>query len=58
MAEKLETVFGIDLNSIKIPFAEAIADIINWSQWLWWKDDEFTESELGQFLFFIRSVNY
>jgi len=47
MAEKLETVFGIDLNSIKIPFAEAIADIINWSQWLWWKDDEFTESELG-----------
>ncbi|MEW6717541.1 MAG: hypothetical protein AB1345_08565 [Chloroflexota bacterium] len=58
LAPRLFSAFGIDINSIKIQFAQTVADIINWSQWTWWNDDEFTESELGKFLFFIRSVNY
>ena len=52
--------FGFHLTDIKVPFAEAVADIINWSpwnNWAWWNDDEFIETELGSFLEFIRRVH-
>jgi len=55
--EILHEQFNVNLDDIKVEFAEAVADIINWGEgWSWFKDEEFMQSELGQFLLFIRGI--
>jgi hypothetical protein len=51
--------YGINIDDAKIEFAESVADIISWDRdWTWWQDEDFLQSELGQFLEFLRSINF
>ena len=44
--------FGIDVESLKLPLAEAVGDILNHSGSDWFQDEEFMATELGGFLKF------
>jgi hypothetical protein len=57
LATRLLDAFSLDLQPIKVQFAEAVSGFINWAtDWVWHRDEEFMASDLGLFLQFLRRV--
>ena len=58
--ERLRTRLGFELEPVKMPLAEAVADLLNASIWdhrkPWWDDQSFMTTELGRFLDFLRGI--
>ncbi|MGS1125672.1 hypothetical protein ACVCL3_01610 [Rhodanobacter sp. UC4437_H4] len=52
----LQENFGVDLNAKKMGIAVALGEFLNDHQWAWWQDDDFMNTELGQFLRFIQNM--
>lgn len=48
--------FDIDLNPYKLELAEVIAEKLNHKMWAWWQDEDFNNTELGQFLIFVQGI--
>jgi hypothetical protein len=53
---QLKDYLGIDISLNKIEFATTVAGILNHPDFIWWRDDTFLGSELGQFLQFIQKI--
>jgi hypothetical protein len=53
----LKDIFALDINSMKLELAEAVASRLNDPWWPWWQDTELMETELGRFLEFVRRVS-
>lgn len=58
--ERLRTRIGFDLERVKVPLAQAVADLLNATIWdrgkPWWDDQLFMTTELGRFLDFLRGI--
>ena len=48
--------FGVDISGRKIELAEAIGEILNDPEFIWWQDVQFMGNELGKFIQFIQKV--
>lgn len=60
IVEKLRTGLGLDIENIKVPLAQAVADLLNETIWRsrkpWWQDEAFMGTELGRFLDFLQRI--
>lgn len=56
VVQLLKDIFALDLNPMKLDLAEAAASRLNNPWWSWWQDAEFMQTEMGQFLEFVRRV--
>lgn len=60
IGEQLKAALGLDIERIKVPLAEAVADILNGpslrATTAWWDDQSFMATELGRFLHFLRLI--
>jgi hypothetical protein len=52
----LQGKYGIDINPLKLPLANAVGDILNYPLVAWWQQEDFMETELGKFLRFIMDI--
>jgi hypothetical protein len=48
--------YGLDLEPLKLLLADAVAGLLNKPLFGWWQNEEFMDSELGNFLKFIMDV--
>lgn len=48
--------YRVDIESLKLPLADAVGDILNHPRFAWWQKEDFMETELGQFLKFTMDV--
>jgi len=50
----LASTFGVDIAGTKVGLADALAVALNATNW--WSDKQFLDTELGQFLLFVRQI--
>lgn len=55
VSKSLETLYGLNINSLKLELASQVGDILN-REVIWWQDERFLKTELGRFLQFIQRV--
>jgi len=47
---------GLNIESLKLPLADTVGDILNHPGFVWWKDEGFMKTELGEFLKFTWQI--
>jgi hypothetical protein len=48
--------YGLDLDPLKLELATQVADHLNHPDVVWWRDEQFLETDLGRFLQFVQGV--
>ena len=56
VVKKIEDVWGLKLEPLKLDIATIIAESLNNPRWAWWQDEKFMKTELGQFIDFIIKI--
>lgn len=56
VVKQIKEVFEIDLNPLKIDIALLIAEKLNDPRSAWWQDEEFMQTELGEFIHFVQNI--
>ena len=52
----LRDFYKVNINSFKIQLAEMVGELLNTRWWNWYHEQDFMQSELGQFLSFIQQI--
>lgn len=56
VVRKVQEIFGVNCEPIKLDIASVVAERLNDWNWAWWKDNEFMQTEIGQFLRFVQNI--
>jgi len=54
--KKVQEIFGIKCEPIKLDIASIVAENLNDMRWAWWQDDDFMQTEIGQFIRFVQNM--
>ena len=52
----LHSDFGIKLERLKLKVADAMGVVMTSDEWIWWKDDEFMDSEFGRLIRLVQGM--
>ena len=52
----LEDEFGICMKPLKLKLAVAMGEVMTSNKWIWWKDDEFMDSEFGRLIRLVQGM--
>ena len=53
---KVQEIFGINCEPIKLDIASIVAEKLNDSRWGWWQDEKFMQTEIGKFIRFVQNM--
>lgn len=57
LAGRLSSAYGLDLEPLKTRFASALGGILSNPRHDWWRDESFSQCELGRFLRFVQRAH-